>query len=225
MAKQTSLPAGITPEMVAAFMAQQAKEKEAAEKSKIPTLFKTHVEVREAYPNIEGHTCTILKGGRKEHFKEGETVQCYFVGRNRRGTSDGAYPYAYVRKADGSRFLDGDRDIGYIHPKFLKGGKALSDAAIATYKAERGERQTVDPDEMILIPMDVIDQSKEKSIKVKIDGTFGFQFFPKSLVEEVGTHGDKALFEVPAWKIANDLGMIALEGFRTKQAEYEKSRK
>lgn len=215
MAKQVERE--ITDAEIEAFLAKK-KAKEAADKAAKKaekSTFMSAKEAREKFP-VALHEATIKDGCRK--LAPGTKVEVHHVGAYR------GQPSAYVRNVGGTPIMDGKKDMGWVHPKFLKPGKEMSDARKAAIAAERGEREgAIDPSETLILPCRVVDESREKSILLQYSGWFGAHSFPKSLVERVGeTEDGLGVFEVPAWRVKQAVGMDALERLREKQGDFAK---
>jgi hypothetical protein len=213
MSKNTQT-AGITPEMIAQFIADKTAKEEAAKKAaksaekskpKGDNDRRNSKDVQEDYPGLALHYCTV-KGGRK--FDDGMTVECHWVGRNKFRQDT-----ARIMGKDGKPIMIDGKDKGWIDPKFLKGGKELPDARKAAIEASR----ETESDETILVPASV-GREQDKSVLLNYSGWFSGAWLPKSMVEKMGeTEQGLGVFSIPAWKVRKDKGSDALEALRAKQ--------
>jgi hypothetical protein len=65
---------------------------------------------------------------------------------------------------------------------------------------------------------------REKAVQLRYSGWFKAMWFAKESVEEIGATGTEgvAVYEVPAWKIKQEMGGDALEALEAKQGEFAK---
>jgi hypothetical protein len=150
------------------------------------------------YHNIEIH------GARK--YEDGTKGECVFV-----GSSKYIQPMAIINFPDGKQ--------GFIQPRFMKKGKPIDAKRKALLEAER----EAESGHTVMIPASV-GLEREKAVQLRYKGWFKAMWFAKESVEEIGATATEgvSLYEVPAWKIKQEMGQDALDALEAKQAEFAK---
>lgn len=159
--------------------------------------------VKAEFGDLVYHNVTI-NGARK--IEDGTKAECIYV-----GASKYLQPMAIVTFADGSK--------GYTQPRFLTKGKPIDAKRKALLEAER----EAEASHTVMLPASV-GAEREKAVQLRYSGWFRALWFTKESVERIGgTATDGVdMFEVPAWKIKQEMGADALEALEGKQAEFAK---
>jgi hypothetical protein len=179
--------------------AERAKKAEAFRQAKAEKT----AEARKEYAGLLYHNVTVTGGKRIELGTEGE---CIWIGVNRRFLS----PLASFVTSDGKR--------EWINPDHLTAGEPLSKARKAVLEAEAKEESEA----TVLIDGTVLRQG-DKGVTIRHSGFFKDMSFALTMVEKVGEMPNGTpIFEVPAWKVRQEVGQIAVDALNGKREEYEK---
>lgn len=171
-------------------------------------------EVRKEFP-FAMHNCEMLsdrKSGGEVVIPKGSTVKCIWIGANK-----------FLR---GQAIVLYKGDQFFVEPKMLKKGKPMDKGEVARLEAEREEASSA----TVLVYGEVRKQT-DKGILLAYPGWMKNLFFTTTMVaKRDGTfpyvRGKDTLnldiYEVPQWKVKQEVGQDALDALLAKQADIAK---
>ena len=212
---KATLPAGITADDIAAFLAaKKATEAKASKKSKAKPAEKTRLdpdayrakkaaatkEVQDTYAKLSMALCKTTKATGKgdSALPEGTQVEVTWLGVNR-----------WLVPTARCNYKGEDR---WINPEHLTPVKALPAERKAALEAEREAEASA----TVAFPARVVKET-DKGVTLRYSGFFRPLSFSRDMVTYLGDDADGAsYYEVPAWKIRQDVGAAALEAVEAK---------
>jgi uncharacterized MAPEG superfamily protein len=212
---KATLPAGISKADIEAFLAAKAA-KEAAEKkaSKKPADKKARLdpdayrakkaevtkEVQDTFAKLSMAVCKTTKaiGKGENELPEGTQVEVIWLGANR-----------WLAPTARCLYKGEDR---WINPEHLTPVKTLPAERKAALEAAREAEASA----TVTLPCRVVNET-DKGVTLRYAGFFRPLSFSREMVTYIGDDADgTSYYEVPAWKIRQDVGAAALEAVEAK---------